>query len=683
MMNTVTRLLFLLPTPLRMYVAWLALTTLIQLLLRLGWTLYFSTEPLNTSLLLQSLWLGARFDLRLGALIGLPPLLLMALFPAKLRARYEAPFLRLYILISGAALLLVYTIDWAHFSYLQVRLNANLVFLLANPQESLGTVWQTYPVVRLLIAFAVAVWLWQVAFFALYQRFAVAAPAVHQHSPWRWQNMAWVLLGVVLLLAPVFGRFNQYPLRWSDLYFTPNLFYVSVATNPVLNFFDTYRYAKQSRPLSTAELRPHLQRIRQFLTSRQIDFVQPDIRDLNEVFVRNVQANTSGIAQQPNVVLIYLESFSGYKTGTFGNPLNPTPFFDSLAQSGALFTHFYTAHGGTARGVFAGITGNTDVELADTASRNPLYAKQNILINQLDGYERMYFIGGSLSWANVRGVLRNIHGLRTYEEENFATPRTDVWGLSDHDLFREANQVLAKERRPFFAVIQTASNHRPYTIPAKDTDFVRQTIPDEKLLQHGFQSNQEFNGFRYLDYSLNQFFELARKEAYFDNTIFVMMGDHGIAGSTGPHMPKAYSAFDLTQIHTPLLLYAPKLIAPQKVDAISQQVDVLPTIMGRLNKGYQNAAIGRDALGDYAEHYAFMINHSDGPELTVFDAEYLLRHNLATGKSSLHRYLDSGDIMADLSAENPDVAKRLRDFALAYYHSTRFRLGHASAQAGY
>ena len=682
-MEFIARLLNFLPIPLRLYVAWLAMTTLIQIFLRLGFTLYFATEPLNFGLLLQSLWLGARFDLRLGAFIWMLPLLFITLSRLGLRIKQEAKVVQSYIIISGSALLFVYAVDWAHFSYLQARLNANLVFLLANPQEALGTVWQTYPVIRLVLGCAAAVWLWQRAFVAVYQSLNVEPTEITTPVKSRWRNAAWAALGVAMLIAPIFGRFNQYPLRWSDLYFTPNLFYVSVATNPVLNFFDTYRYAKKAQPLSTAELSPHLLRMRQFLTSSSVDFAEPEIRDLNEVFVRNVKANTKGISTQPNVVLIYLESFSGYKTTTFGNPLNPTPFFDSLAQSGTLFTHFYTAHAGTARGVFAGMTGVADVELADTASRNPLYAKQNMLVNQLDGYERMYFIGGSLSWANVRGTLRNIHGLRTYEEENFATPRTDVWGLSDHDLFREANQVLAKEKRPFFAVIQTASNHRPYTIPESDKDFVRAVVPDEKLHQHGFQSIQEYNGFRYLDYSLKKFFELAQKEPYFDNTIFVMMGDHGISGSTGPHMPKAYSAFDLSQIHTPLLMYAPKLIAPQKVHAITQQVDVLPTILGRLNKGYQNAAVGRDAFDTYAEHYGFMINHSAGPELTLFDDQYLLRYNMTTKKSSLHRYLDTGDIMLDLSSQKPDVAQRMQEFVLAYYQSTRFRLGHASAQAAY
>jgi phosphoglycerol transferase MdoB-like AlkP superfamily enzyme len=142
----------------------------------------------------------------------------------------------------------------------------------------------------------------------------------------------------------------------------------------------------------------------------------------------------------------------------------------------------------------------------------------------------------------VRATLRNIEGLQTYEEENYATKRTDVWGLSDHALFVEANRVLAAQKKPFFSVIQTASNHRPYTIPASDTDFRYEAQTDAELQKNGFASLREFNGFRYLDYSLKKYFEMARKEAYFDNTIFVLFGDHGISGQTGlGFVPSTYA----------------------------------------------------------------------------------------------------------------------------------------------
>ena len=98
-----------------------------------------------------------------------------------------------------------------------------------------------------------------------------------------------------------------------------------------------------------------------------------------------------------------------------------------------------------------------------------LHVDQHTIINDYKGYEKFYFIGGSLSWANISGLLtNNIDGLHLYEQEDYKAKTIDVWGISDKNLFLEANDVLKQQTHPFFAVIQTADNHRPYTIPEED-----------------------------------------------------------------------------------------------------------------------------------------------------------------------------------------------------------------------
>ena len=77
--------------------------------------------------------------------------------------------------------------------------------------------------------------------------------------------------------------------------------------------------------------------------------------------------------RRPNVVIVLLESFAAYKTGAFGNPLDPTPRFDALAREGTLYTRFFTPTWGTARSVWATVTGLPDVEPHLTATRNPLH----------------------------------------------------------------------------------------------------------------------------------------------------------------------------------------------------------------------------------------------------------------------------------------------------------------------
>ncbi len=671
------------PLSLKLFIRLVLFSILVQTVARIGFTVYFSPPSLDSTLLTQAFLLGARFDLRLAALAWLPLAILTVLPKFGGKIALWTKVWGFYSGVLGLVLFFFLVLDWGHYSYLQNRLNANLIFLLANPAESLGTVWHTYPVIWLSLALilATALWTWGCRNIIQYTLAHYQAP-VWSRPRTKWiVKTLWGVFGFFIWLLPIHGKLGQYPLRWSDLYFTPQAFYISVSTNPVLNFYDTYRYAKNSFHLD--ELKRALPVMDPFLgiTNRRDSSLLAPFSRLISPSPGQTAINRSNI-NQPNVVLIYLESFSGYKTTTFGNPLNPTPFYNSIAQKGTLFTHFYTAHAGTARGVFTGLTGTPDVEISDTASRNPLYANQHILINQLTDYAKFYFIGGSLSWANIRGVVQNIKGIKTYEEGDYAASRNDVWGVSDKNMFLEANQIFTQQKKPFFAMIQTSGNHRPYTIPLEDKDFKWDSTGHDQLVKHGFSSQAEYNSFRYMDYCLDKFFTAAKKEKYFNNTIFVLLGDHGISGTTGAHMPAAYTALNLSQTHTPFLLYAPQLIPAQKIDRIAQQIDVMPTILGQLNLPYQNTSLGRDAVGsarikDGAPQMAFMIEHFNGPTLTVFDQEFLLKYNLSNGQSALYRYLK--DATTDIAKEQPQVLEKMRAFAIAYYTSAQFLLGHNPA----
>ena len=90
--------------------------------------------------------------------------------------------------------------------------------------------------------------------------------------------------------------------------------------------------------------------------------------------------------------------------------------------------------------------------------------------------------------------------------------------------------------------------------------------------------------------------EAAQKENYFHNTIFVFVGDHGVAGNAEAMYPAAWTEQRLTDEHVPLLFYAPYLLNPQKRREVVSQIDVLPTIAGMLHQPYVNTTLGRDLL---------------------------------------------------------------------------------------
>ena len=173
-------------------------------------------------------------------------------------------------------------------------------------------------------------------------------------------------------------------------------------------------------------------------------------------------------------------------------------------------------------------------------------------------------------------LTNNIDGLHLYEQENYPVKPIDVWGISDKNLFLQANEVLKQHKAPFFAVIQTADNHRPYTIPEEDRkSFPLENYPTDTLKKYGFESNAELNAFRFTDFSFKTFIETAKKEPYFKNTIFVFVGDHGIRGDAGNMFPKAWEEDGLTTQHVPLLFYAPELLAPQRIDKTCSQIDLI------------------------------------------------------------------------------------------------------------
>ncbi|RYY21106.1 MAG: hypothetical protein EOO04_18820 [Chitinophagaceae bacterium] len=461
----------------------------------------------------------------------------------------------------------------------------------------------------------------------------------------------------------IFGRFNQYPLRWSDAFALGNDYKANLALNPFESFFNSLKFRKTSYDL--AKLRQGYPILADYL-----GLDADGERTLN--FTRLVQPRPGAFSNRPNVVLVLCESFSGYKSSMWGNPLNTTPFFDSLTRNGLFFDHCFTPTYGTARGVWATITGIPDVETPTTASRNPLAVNQRTIINEFKNYRKLYFLGGSSSWANIRGLLtNNIDGLQMYEEDSYKSPRIDVWGISDKNLFLEANQVLAQQDTSFFAIIQTADNHRPYTIPEEDrAEFQLKNVPVDSLKRYGFESLAEYNAFRYTDFCFRKFIEAASRETYFSNTIFVFVGDHGIPGDANAMFPRSWTEQRLTAEHVPLLFYAPGLIAPDRSGQICSQIDILPTIAGMMDQPYVNSALGRDLLDTTRRDQLAFIFDPDYAQAGVIKDDFFYRHHLRTGKQEMVSIRN--DDKVDVAGQNQSVMQNMLSITNALHEASKY-----------
>ncbi len=607
--------------------------------------------------------LGLRYDARVVAAILLP-ILIVGSLPYLNPLKYpimRKVWLTLLGLVS-AGLVVVYIVDFIHYRYLGQRLSATALGFLDDAGISSRMVWQSYPVVRLSLAAMVVtgVMVWGARRLLL----RVAAGAEVPGKAVRITSFVVVLLGLAVL---VFGRLGQYPLRWSDAFRLRGEAGAQLALNPIESFNSSLVF--RDTGCDPEKVREHYALMAGYFGVESLDAA-------NLKFDRSVRARADVVASRPNVVLVICESFSAYKSSLWGNPLDTTPFFKELAAQGVFFDNCYTPHFGTARGVWATVTGTPDVSPVETASRNPAMVGQHTIIDDFEGYEKFYFIGGSSSWANIRGVLmNNIRGLRLYEEDSYSSPRVDVWGISDKNLFLEADRVLQKQTKPFFAIIQTAGNHRPYSIPEEDLgEFKRIEVPDEMVRRCGFETLPELNAFRYADFTMQKFIEAARKSPYYENTVFVFIGDHGIGG-VAEMLPPAWTKQHLTRFHVPLLFYAPRLLTPQRVHSVASMVDVLPTIAGIVGIGYSHRTFGRDLLlcqktDGGASNIAFVIDHNDKTIGVINQSYYGLRY--PDGRREV--------VWADFAAPQPSAevpAGLQREYGVhtdAFYETARYLL---------
>jgi phosphoglycerol transferase MdoB-like AlkP superfamily enzyme len=556
---------------------------------RLGFGVWFAPPGLAARDWYGSLVLGLRFDLRVALLTVLGAWLLSSLpwLGRRLRPPSSRRLWLSYWMLACTVWALGVVFDAGHYAYLAQRLSAVVISLARDGSDAAGMVWQSYPV--LTIVGLLLVWLLLCA--RLFEPLWRACQVNEPTPPRIWKARA-AELGVLLLaIVAIHGKASQYPLRWSDSAALPNAFSQQLALNPLHNLYDTWSFREQR--IDEARMRPDANSIRAFVGLPPLGPDEPIS------FLRTAPQDPDKRGEPPlNVVLVLLESFVGHKVGAIGSPLGATPHFDALASDGLLFTRMMSAHSHTARGVFATITGLPDVTRQGTATRNPAATQHHTIAADFKSHKKFYFIGGSTSWANLRGLLASsMVGIDIVEQGRLRSPAVDVWGVSDKNLLIEANDTLRVQDGPFFAIVQTAGNHRPYTIPDEDLDAFRPPTPTAAELQaHGFISLEEYRAFAYLDWSIGQFMQRASRERYFHNTLFAFVGDHGIVGATGPHLPPAWRELAITQGHTPFLVYAPGHVKPRRVDHWAQQVDVLPTLASLAGIGYRNTTLGRDLL---------------------------------------------------------------------------------------
>jgi phosphoglycerol transferase MdoB-like AlkP superfamily enzyme len=626
---------------------------------RLATVFFFKPNTISILELGSSFWLGLKYDLRWIAIILLP-IAVLSVFPrlSPFTSERGKKLWTAYLVIVTLLVLFFYGADFGQFAYINARLNADALIFAEDPRESLQMVWQSYPVVWILFGLTGAVMMMIWMFRKMHVDVTEKNLNIHKFTyRRRWHAAALLLLGWF-----VYGFFTAKPLNFFRAFNLNDEFKSNLALNPLQNFFTTLRFRT---PDHNNNAKDYYNDMCSFLQLEKTTATQKG-------YGRLIHPGSKALESQPNVVLVICESFSMYKSSMSGNPLNSTPYFNQMCTEGIFFDRCFTPTFGTARGVFATITGIPDVQLSKFSTRNEESVNQRTIINDFDGYEKYYFIGGRSQFNNFKGLIANINNVHVFEEGSYKAPKLNVWGISDKNLFLEANEELAKQQKPFFAIIQTADNHRPFDIPEEDLDFIQQTISNEELKKYGFESLKEYNAFAYTDYCIKKFLDAAKNAPYFKNTIFVFTGDHGVEGNASGIYPQAWTEQRLADEHVPLLFYAPALLSPQKRTEAVSQIDILPTIAGMIQQPYLNTTLGRDLLdSNKKENAAFIIYHAPG-WIGVVNDDYFFRKNIRFKKDELVPVRNN---MPALHKKQEDSVKaHLSRLTSAMYETARWML---------
>lgn len=381
-------------------------------------------------------------------------------------------------------------------------------------------------------------------------------------------------VGAALLVLPVLS-FAAVDLSKTQI--SPNNYANELAGNGIYCLFSAFRNNELdfNKFYVNKDNKEVLARLKGLVQEKNSRFVSQDSPSVSRII------QPDGAEKRLNIVLVVEESLSAEYLTSFGNDKGLTPNLDKLAKESLFFTHLYATGTRTVRGLEA-LTLSMPPLPGTSIVKRP--KNENFVswgsVTKEKGYDNKFIYAGHGYFDNMNYFYAN-NGFATIDRTNFSNNEitfTNAWGVCDEDLFmkviKEADLSYGS-KKPFFSVVMTTSNHRPFTYPDGKIDIPSHTGRN--------------GGVKYADYAIGRLLAEAKKKPWFNDTIFVIVADH-CAGSA------AKLALPVKNYEIPLFIYAPAVIKPQVVDRMMSQIDVAPTVLGLLNFRYTSAFIGKDIL---------------------------------------------------------------------------------------
>jgi len=469
------------------------------------------------------------------------------------------------------------------------RFNFIAVDYLIYTYEVVNNINESYPLPYLITG----ILLLTIVVLFLFRKLRVFHYTFHSKTPFLLRLQ---LTCVVLIFAAL--SFIFLTNRWADQY--NNRYGNELAKNGIYSFFAAFKDNEidYNRFYKKNEL------------SLVFNTVRNDLLQPGATFIANGQSIRRQIKEQsapvrPNVIMITIESFSADFMEHFGNSNKLTPFLDSIADRGVLFTDMYATGTRTVRGMEAlslsipPTPGNSIVRRRDN---NNLFCIGTVF--KQAGYTPTFFYGGDGYFDNMNAYFGNNgfdivdRGGRLAANETLEGTHTRIpgkyvqfknaWGICDEDLYsaviRHADEQYSRKKL-FYDFVMTTSNHRPYTYPSGRIDIPPGTGRDGAV--------------KYTDYAIASFIHAIKNKPWFDNTIIIFVADH-CASSAGKN------EINIGRYHIPCIIYSPKLVTPAVISKQCSQIDLYPTLWKMLNWSYTSNFYGKNVLDSSFTPRAFI-----------------------------------------------------------------------------
>jgi len=453
----------------------------------------------------------------------------------------------------------------------RTKLNYKALLYLKQPQEIFNSI-STFVFIFLFIGVIILIILWIRIYFKKVQLFNF------NFYSQIYKKIIFIIISPIIVFYFIRGGFKEIPISQSQSWFSNKIILNDISVNPgwnlINNIIDAQSFIKNNPFVFYDDI-----------------FAEQSIKEIHKI----EKDTTTNIltTQRPNIVFIILESWTADVVGALGNDSDITPNFNGLAKEGILFSEFYSNGNRSQQGLASIFSGFPALPITTITDHPAKYSKLPSIIKILnkEGYNSSFYFGGQLIYGNIKSYIIFNEFKKIIEEADIESnyPRGKL-GVHDEYLFLKNIKDLKAEQEPFVSAIFTLSSHSPYDQPIKNK--ITREIKEKEFV----------NSVWYSDYSLGKYFDMARQQNWYKNTLFVIVADH----SHVSHKQHYIQTFEYHKI--PLLLYGEVLKQEFKGtinNKIATHIDIASTLLKQLDMKDENFKWSKNLFNPYSNQFAF------------------------------------------------------------------------------